>query len=76
MIEQEIDFEMLLEVTHTFTKKNQLLDSFTKPKMKKENEHLHEYNSSCCYEIENVKSSKINVVSFEKNLDEHNRTLK
>ena len=75
MIEQEIVFEMLLEVTHTFTK-NQLLDSFTKPKMKKENEHLHEYNSSCCYEIENVKSSKINVVSFEKNLDEHNRTLK
>ena len=62
--------------SHTLLQKNQLLDSFTKPKMKKENEHLHEYNSSCCYEIENVKSSKINDVSFRHILDEHNRTLK
>ena len=58
-------------MSHTLERKIQLLDSFTKPKMKKEYEHLHEYNSSCVKEIENVKSSKITFVSFENDLDKH-----
>ena len=76
-IKQEIGFRNDIRIhKHTFTKKIQLLDSFTKPKMKKENEHLHEYNnSSCSDEIENVKSSKITFVSFEYNLEKHERTL-